>query len=85
MSAQTFSAGIPNGTDAREDRPVGGLCGAVETGDAGGISSDTRGDEQLRDLGGPMSSGLQDDGVGFFFSLCKALRQTATPIKPQQF
>ena len=47
---------------------MGGLCGAVETGDAGGISSDTRGDEQLRDLGGSLtgqvSSGLQGDGVG---------------------
>ncbi|OLP78821.1 hypothetical protein AK812_SmicGene40962 [Symbiodinium microadriaticum] len=68
MSAQTFSAGIPNGTDSRGDGPVGGLCGAVETGDAGGISSDTRGDEQLRDLGGSLtgqvSSGLQGDGVG---------------------
>ena len=68
MSAQTFPAGVPNGTDSRGDGPVGGSSGAVETGEAGMQSSVIRGDEQLRDLNGSLagleSSDLQGDGVG---------------------
>ena len=67
MSAQTFSAGVPNGTDSRGDGPVGSSNGAAET-DAGVRPSGIRSEEQRRDLNGSLaglaSSDLQDNGVG---------------------
>ena len=68
MSAQTFSAGIPNGTDSRGDELGGGSSGAAKAKGAGAQSSEIRSEEQLRDLSGSLaglaSSDLHDEGVG---------------------